>query len=424
MIATLFSLFFDKNLKPYWLSKALGAALALIFGIILKSFGYNNSTILISLCLLYLSQGVAFLALDALSVGLRAFVSYVFCLISLGLSLYMFFKGINILFLCAIAVLLQHAIRENSNNGVSYIREKGNWPLGVDVATILANEAGRGVGILLIGLISVAMAMNGDWLFAILALFSLAIIIYHPSPRGHFGTHGNSYSSSKGFNLDALGRKLVMLSSIHNGVIFGFQAFLGLALYDLIQSASDNGNTSGKIGVMLSMAIVIGMVAYAYFKKKTDGIPEQVSSASMLPLSILCMTTITGLAFFAIALWQFEIITPAQTSLAVVIMMGLMISFGSLYNIGFLQLVDLSYRNLDFYDRINRRKSIMNINTMASRFIPALSIFMIYLASLKFEELSSLSFFVAGFVFVLEAILLYHFYRLSLREKVRLSRMV
>lgn len=419
MISTLYSLFFDKNLRPYWASRALGAALSLIFGIILKSFGYDNTTVFLSLSLLYLSQGLALIFIDSIPVVLRSFISYLFCIIALSLSVYMFFFGINLLLICSIAVLLQYSIRESNNNGSSYIREKANWPLGVDVATAIANESGKGAGLLLIALIGVAMAISVDWLFAILALFSLAIIIYHPSP--HLGSYKIGITNSL-FNLsglDSFGKRIVLLSSMHNGVIFGLQAFLAIALYDFISESSNSGNISGKIGLVFSTGILIGMLAYAYFKKKTVGLSEKITSARVLPISIFCMTLISGIAFLFLSLWQLGLIGTTQASLAIVISMGLMVSFGSLYTVGFLQLIDLSYKDLDLNDRIGRRISIMSMNTTLSRFTPAFAVLMIYVASVYFESLSDISFFIAGIAFSLEVIILYCFYRLSSEENAK-----
>jgi hypothetical protein len=87
--------------------------------------------------------------------------------------------GLDLFLISTLIVLLQPAIREAIHDGMVYVRERSDWPLGVDVASALSNEIGKSLGALLISIVGLLMALGVDYLMMGLITFCLIIIWGH-----------------------------------------------------------------------------------------------------------------------------------------------------------------------------------------------------------------------------------------------------
>lgn len=182
MIAAITSLLFDLKLKSYWFARGLTVALAVLFGVILKEYGFETSTILLSWCMLYLAKGLSFLSIDSLSPRKQSELASIGCYLAIACAGVIIVYGMDLVVISALIVFLQPAIREAIHDGTVYVRERQDWPLGVDVASALSNEIGKSLGAVLISVVGLLMALGVDWLMLGLIVFSLIIIWGHQTP--------------------------------------------------------------------------------------------------------------------------------------------------------------------------------------------------------------------------------------------------
>lgn len=405
MIAAVTSLLFDLNLKSYWFARGLTVALAVLFGVILKEFGYETTTILLSWCALYLAKGLSFLSIDALSPARQSRLAALGCYLAIACAGVMMSQGMTVWMLSALIVLLQPAIREAIHDGTVYVRERQDWPLGVDVASALSNEVGKSLGAVLIGVVGVLMALGSNWLMLGLIAFSLIIIWGHRKPALPDSLTTSTEAALQHPRIDATAKAYLSMSFIHNGVFFAIQGFLSLALYDLLKAGGFGSDTIGTLGVLLTVVMILGLMAYSWFRKRAGQLPGGNGKSPMLAFSVGSLALLSTACFVVIGLWQADVIGPATTALMIGSLMGLLMAFGGFYTLGTLQLLDAIYRYAPETDRNAGRKRVLHLNMMVCQFSPAVVLLAIYGASQHYENLAALSYSVTGLIAAIEGVM-------------------
>jgi hypothetical protein len=405
MLFAITALLIDLKLRGFWFARGLIVALGLMFGVILKEYGFDTATILISWCILYVAKGLSFLSVDSLSPERQHRISNVACFLAIGCAVLMAFVGINLVVMSAFIVLLQPAIREAIHDGTVYVRERGDWPLGVDVASALSNEIGKSLGAALISVVGLLMAMGVSWLMVGLAAFSLIIIWGHQKPALPDISSEKTPARAAHPRIGPVAKGFLCMSFIHNGVFFAIQSFLSLALYDLLVEGGFGADIIGTLGLMLTAMMIIGLMVFSWFRKRAGTLTEGHGRSPMLGFALGSLALLASLSFVVIGLWQSGLIGSGLTALLIGTLMGMLMAFGGFFTLGALQLLDAIYRHKAPSERNECRKRVLHLNMMICQFSPAMVLLGIYGASLHFETLSDLAYIVTGLIAAVEGMM-------------------
>ena len=257
------------------------------------------------------------------------------------------------------------------------------------------------------------MALGVNWLMLGLIVFSLIIIWGHQTPALLHPSSPDANTAHQHPDIGDVAKGYLRMSFVHNGVFFAIQGFLSLALYDLLKAGGFGSDTIGTLGMLLTVVMVAGLMAYSWFRKKAGQLPGGNGKSPMLPFSVGCLAVLSTLCFIVIGLWQAGLISAGVTAMGIGTLMGLLMAFGGFYTLGTLQLLDAIYRYAPEAVRNASRKRVLHLNMMVCQFSPAIVLLAIFGASLHLQNLESLSYTVTGLIAAIEGVMVLMCFSLS-----------
>lgn len=384
-------LIFQKELSTYWYARGLQTALLFLFGSIFKKMDYSVSDVFLFWSFLYFLQSSLFFSIDYFS-GIS---KNIWLNITNGLSVIfiamILLMGFNPFYFTGLVVCMQPALRESIHESMIYVRERKNWELGVDVASAFLNEGGKAVGGLSIALFGFLLELNEVFFFFFLFLVSFSLFFMFKFPV-------SSASDSIVENIGAKAKKYLTMSVIHNGAFFAVQAFLSIVMIDKIQEAGFSNNVLSIMGVVISVAMITGLIINNLIKKRLGKNINETESASMLWISLGSLTLIIFVINVFIWLNHFSLISTSILAIIIGFGIGSLQAMGGFFTIGTLQFLDLNFKKKKEEIQPYFKKKVLHWNMTLCGFSPG--IFLIGLV-LALKEVDNFSVLIVPFMLII-----------------------
>ncbi len=193
-------------------------------------------------------------------------------------------------------------------------------------------------------------------------------------------------------------KKYLTMSVVHNGAFFAVQAFLSIIMIDKIQEAGFSNNVLSIMGVVISIAMVSGLIINNLIKKRLGKNINETENASMLWISLSVLTFIVLVINLFIIFEYFSIISPSVLAIAIGFRIGCLQAIGGFFTIGTLQFLDLNYKEENAVVQSKLKKRVLHWNMTLCGFSPG--IFLIGLV-IALKEVDDLSVLIVPFVLII-----------------------
>lgn len=411
MINALKAVLMDGNLKPYWLSRAMTFATAMLFGVVLKEMGYDTLTVILVWAGMLAIQTVILFGLGMVSESIQHRLSVWGVWVSVAAALWMIAFGPSLALFFVLILTQVPVVREGVISGMVYVRVRSDWPLGSDVASGIMNETAKIFGALIVSALAILIGLHMSWfLFSLIVIVLLILWTFPSLPE----------TQSSGSGVPRVGktaRRYLWMSLVHNGCIVGIQSFLTLAMYDLLKEAGFGSATIGVLGTILAVMMLIGLMVYATMRKRAGQMVTEPGTSPIFVLSMISLALVSVAAFVFVWLWQAQLISPLTTAMAIGSINGLFAALVGLYSVGTFQLMDASYRNLSVDDKSARLRVVFHLNMTVSHLAPAIMLLLTYFAFRYLTDLAELSLAVTAAIALVELVLIAVSVRLAREAK-------
>lgn len=359
----------DRNLHPYWVSRALVASLFFLFGILLRDAGLINEKVIIAWIVVGVAQGAVLLGLDHIAKKFRPrihwYLVHAFAAVALVSVLVMTVRGLEAGLFTLATVAILPLIRELTHDGMIHIRDRKDWVLGNNVAFLYANEASKGLGAAFIVLLGYFSSLGSEWVAGFLAV--LFVLCIGQSFLG--GLKGEREPFDPNANIGPIGRRYVLINFVHNGAFSSSKWIMSLVLFDLISKTTGVENVIMVVAGGLSITMILGMVAIQPLNNRIRELAKGLPGVSILTLSLLALTghVLAGAGITIMALTT--AIEPIILGYGLAMLIAGMMAFGGLFSLGTMKFLDTAFR-----DNPDLRKSTLHYCWIGSAFSP--SVFM------------------------------------------------
>ena len=376
-------LIFQKELSTYWYARGIQTALLFLFGAILKKMDYSVSDVFLFWSFLYFLQSSLFFSIDyfsGISKNIWLNITNGLSVISIAMILLV---GFNPFYFTVLVVCMQPALRESIHESMIYVRERKHWALGVDVASAFLNEGGKAVGGLSIALFGFLLELNEILFFLFLCFVSISLFFMFKFP-----VSGASEDISERIGANA--KKYLTMTVVHNGAFFAGQAFLSIIMIDKIQEAGFSNNVLSIMGVVISIAMISGLIINNLIKKRLGKNINETENASMLWISLSALTFIVLIINLFVLLEYFSIISPSILAISIGFGIGCLQAIGGFFTIGTLQFLDLNYKEENAVVQSKLKKRVLHWNMTLCGFSPGVFLIGLVVALKTINNLETL----------------------------------
>lgn len=365
----------DKKLRPYWSARGLIASLFFLFGILLREAGYEATEVLMAWIVVYLSQAMLLLSFDYIvkrkgSARLHSATIIGCSMIACASTLGMILLGTQLVFFSITTILLLPVLRESIHNGTLYIRSN-QWIFGANMASLIANEAGKATGALLIFLFGYLSSLNEQWM----AVFLLALIIISIRVHTTSATSALFNAPDNHSTIGPFGKGFVIVSSAHNGAFMAAKAILSLIVFDMLATETNIDNVITSLAGAISIGLLLGMALFQLMQKHIEPFLKNIYRNGLLTFSLSVFTLLSLLSLVTVVLFYADLIGATFAAYSLSVMIALYMALGSLFTLGTLQFLDNAF-GVNEGDSFQLKKEAMHRAWIGSSFTPSLFLLM------------------------------------------------
>jgi len=406
-------LLFDIKLSGYWLSRGLITSVYFLFGILLRESGYSNFEVIVAWMSVYISQATLLLALDYLNKKYSGRHQMIGTLVPGSISIaglaFMSFTTIDLLWFSASAILMLPLLRESIHTGTLYIRDQEHWSLGKNLASLYANEMGKGFGAFFIFALGYLSNINGQYVavfilsLLIVSIFEYLIARHRPDAPDFTGD----------VDIGPGGRGYVRISMLHNACFFGVKAILTLVVFDVLSASRDINSVITTLATVVSIMMVVGLVVLQIFKDRFVQLLRKMYKTHFITQSIGLITLVVIALTITTYLFAFGFLEATTTGYLLSIGIALLMAFGGLFSLGALQYLDDVFWNPEDTRRDDKRKTTLHHAWVSSSFSPAILLGIYCVGTLLLSTMIN-ALLILTIISVVEIIVTLYSYRLSL----------
>lgn len=362
--------FIDLKLISYWPSRALLISIQFLTGFILHSFGYSVQEILLYWFFIYMGQLILFSLGDMINpCKIKLYQSICFCIAILGMTYLLLFPN-NMFVFSICLIFIQPILRETTNTAILYIRVKKTWDMGVNSASSLLNEGGKGLGALYIAIIGFILLFGFKYCLIFIIINLLVIYWFHH--------HHPIKLIDENFNhvkIPLHAKTFLLLSAIHNGIFFSTQSFMTLVIAEY---GMNNKGMISEVATIFATIMLLVILFIGYIKaKRQDKAFVRLSRNMLIPFCLLINSFLILIMF---NVFQRIVINIDFAKLIILIgvLIGILQAFGSLYSLGMQHFLDILVTNTHQKHLLQMKKRIINLNSLFCCLTPGIALFGLY----------------------------------------------
>lgn len=359
----------DPELKPYWIARGVVASLFFLFGILLRESGYSPHEVIGAWIAVYIAQAALLLTLDKAAKhwsgnihGSLVLITAVGSLVGMAI---MALVGVKLIWFSAATILLLPVLRESIHNGTLYIRDQ-RWEFGVNLASLCANEMGKGFGAFFIFLIGYMSSIDERLMAGLIVVLVILCV------RNHWNQKRSGKDNAFDPNLDIgpLGRGYVKVSTIHNGAFTAIKAVLSLLVFEILTTKADIDSIITSLATAVSICLLIGMALVQILQNKAEKILRAVYRSSLFSISLAILMFLSISALTIVSLFLAGTINADLASYGLATVIALIMAAGSLFTLGTLQYLDKAF-GLNKDSGADFRKATMHHAWIGASFAPS-----------------------------------------------------
>jgi len=357
----------DKDLQPYWISRALIASLFFLFGILLRNIGLVNEKVIVAWIVVSVAQAATLLSLDWIARKYHPRVHWritqIMALVALASATIMIFTGLHLVWFSVATISMLPLIREATHTGMIHIRDRKDWVLGNNVSFLYANEASKGLGAVFIVVLGYLSSIGSETVAAFLSV--LLIICIKQSLSKNSGPGRELYDPSE--RIGAAGKRYVLISFIHNGAFSGSKYIMSLVLFDLVSKSSGVENVIIVIAGGLSITMVLGIVIMQALRHRIEALVRTLPRVSLMTLALAGLTSLVALGAALTSLSFVPGVEASYLGYGIAFVIAALMAFGGLFSLGTMKFLDRIFAKAP-----DLRKSTLHYCWIGSSFSPAI----------------------------------------------------
>lgn len=410
-----FQLALDPALRSYWISRGLIASVFFLFGILLRESGYTNIEVIVAWIVVYIAQSALLITLDTLNRRYEGAYNRPIVMLCTGAAIaYLFVMSlieINLVGFTLVAVLMLPVLRECIHNGTLYIRDERTWALGKNLASLYANEMGKGFGAAFIFAMGYFSDLGSTYVAGfLLVLMSLSMAQYLSH---HRGKEKDTFTGSADIGAGGIG--YVRISFLHNGCFTSIKAILSLVVFDVLNQSRDLDSVITVLASVVSVMMVVGLILYQVFQERLIGVLRHAYRTHFISQAIGLLTLISISLTLTVYAFSWGWLGNITTGYLISIGISLLMALGGLFTLGALQYLDDIFGDTNDPQRHDRRKTTLHRAWVSSSLAPALILGLYCLGNLYLDSLAN-ALLCLTVISIIEVGVTVYSHRLSLRQ--------